>query len=276
MTTRGRRRWLPEAPPAVPLAAVSLPGMGLFVWPFVVPGGVPDAPALALSLAAALGLLLVELGARRLDARRLALLAVLAAVDTGLRLAVVTGIGGFSPIFFLVLCSGFVLGPSYGFLVGADSILVSALGEGGVGPWLPYQVFATGWVGAWAGLAGLAWGRAVGMGRPGAGGAGRQVSRGAVLVLAVVGLLSGWAFGALMDVQTWVAGYGGNPTLGWSPGLSPAGALSHFARFYLVTSLVYDSFRAVGNLLMVLLLGPPVLAALSRLRSRLSFEVVKE
>jgi energy-coupling factor transport system substrate-specific component len=293
MTGRAR-----GGPPAIPLGAISLPGVGLFVWPFLAPGGVPDAPALALSLAAALALLLIELGTRHLDARRLALLAVLAAIDAGLRLAVVTGIGGFSPIFFLVLCAGFVFGPSYGFLVGAYAILVSALGEGGVGPWLPYQIFATGWVGAWAGLAGLARGRgrggpdrpadgpsgpaglARGRGRGGpdrpADGPSGPATPGAVLLLAVVGLLSGWAFGALMDVQTWVAGYGGNPTLGWSPGLAPATALLHFARFYLVTSLAYDSFRAVGNLVMVLLLGPPVLAALSRLRSRLSFEVIKE
>jgi energy-coupling factor transport system substrate-specific component len=270
-------RWLPDAPPSVPLAAISLPGMGLFAWPFLVPGGAPDAPALALSLAAVLGLLLIELGARRLDARRLALLAVLAAIDSGLRLAVVTGIGGFSPIFFLVLCAGFVFGPSYGFLVGADSILVSALGEGGIGPWLPYQIFATGWVGVWAGWAGLArrWRLAGESGRR-AEAPGGAASPGAALLLAVIGLFSGWAFGALMDVQTWVAGYGGNPTLGWSPGLPLSTALLHFARFYLATSLAYDSFRAVGNLLMVLLLGPPVLAALSRLRSRLSFEVVKD
>ena len=55
----------------------------------------------------------------------------------------------------------------------------------------------------------------------------------------------------------------------------PAGQVAiHFGRFYLVTSLAYDSFRAAGNAVMVLLLGPPVLAALARLRSRFKFEVV--
>jgi len=38
----------------------------------------------------------------------------------------------------------------------------------------------------------------------------------------------------------------------------------------LLTSLAYDTFRAVGNVLMVLALGLPVLGALSRLRSRLT------
>jgi energy-coupling factor transport system substrate-specific component len=248
----------------VRLAIASLLGLPLFVWPFLGRSLPPDAPAFALAIGAAAGLLLLELGTRRLDARRLALLAVLAAIDTGLRLAVLQGIGGFSPIFFLVLCAGWVFGPSYGFLVGAFSILVSALAEGGVGPWLPYQVFATGWVGVAAGLAGRA------VGAP----AGRVPRWRSLAVLAAVGAASGWAFGALLDVQVWTTAYAGEPAVGWRPGMDGATALRHFGRFYVLTSLAYDTFRAVGNAAMVLLLGMPVLAGLARVRSRLSFEVV--
>jgi hypothetical protein len=53
-----------------------------------------------------------------------------------------------------------------------------------------------------------------------------------------------------------------------------ATAVQHFARFYLLTSFGYDSFRAGGNAVMVLALGTPVMAALYRLRARLTFEVV--
>jgi energy-coupling factor transport system substrate-specific component len=56
--------------------------------------------------------------------------------------------------------------------------------------------------------------------------------------------------------------------------MAPAEVAAHFGRFYLVTSLAYDSFRAVGNALMVVLLGPPILAALARLRARFTYEVV--
>jgi energy-coupling factor transport system substrate-specific component len=243
------------------MAAISLLGLALFLPPFL---GLPlagDVLALLLALAAVGVLALVELGIRRLDTRRLALLAALAAIDTALRLAVLQGIGGFSPIFFLVLCAGYVFGPSYGFLVGSVSILVSALAEGGVGPWLPYQLLATGWVGVAAGICGL-W-------RPGA------PTWRDVLVLAAVGALMGWIFGALMDVQVWVAGFRGSPDLGWQPGMPPGRALANFARFYLATSFAYDTFRAAGNALMVALLGLPVLAALRRVRARLSFEVVR-
>ncbi|MFI5284030.1 MAG: ECF transporter S component, partial [Candidatus Dormibacterales bacterium] len=91
---------------------------------------------------------------------------------------------------------------------------------------------------------------------------------------AAVGAVMGWVFGALLDVTDWVPVYRGNPTLGWLPGMAPGTALLHFARFYVLTSLAYDSLRAAGNVVMVVTLGAPVLAALSRLRGRLTFEVV--
>jgi energy-coupling factor transport system substrate-specific component len=245
----------------VRLGLVSLGGLVFFAGPFLGAGLPGDLAAISLAIAFVSALTLLELGMRRLDARRLALLAALAAIDTALRLTVVQGIGGFSPIFFLVLCAGYALGPSFGFLVGAVSILVSGLAEGGVGPWLPYQVLATGWVGVAAGLVG-----ARARGAPGW----RDVA-----ALAAVGAVMGWLFGALMDVQVWVAGYQGSPDLGWRPGMPPPESLAHFARFYLATSLGYDTFRAVGNAVMVGVLGLPVLAGLARVRSRLSFEVVR-
>lgn len=245
---------------AVPVALVSVVGVAMFVWPFVGSDLPASTSAWSLTMASLAGLFLVEAGTRQLDARGIALLAAIAAIDTALRLAVIEGIGGFSPIYFLVLCAGYVLGPSYGFLAGALSILVSAVAGAGVGPWVPYQVFAVGWVGVAAGLAGhwRAW-------LPG---------RRDVIVLAVVGAVMGWVVGALLDIQDWVPVYRGNPTLGWAPGMDPGTALIHFTSFYLLTSLAYDTFRAVGNAVMVLALGAPVLAALARLKARLSFEVV--
>jgi energy-coupling factor transport system substrate-specific component len=246
---------------ALPVGVVSLAGVVLFCWPFLGSGLPADTPAWALMIACVAGLLLVEAGSRQLDSRAIALLAAIAAIDAALRLAVIVGIGGFNPIFFLVLCAGYVFGTSFGFMAGALSILVSALVSGGVGPWVPYQVFGLGWIGVAAGLAGH-W---------------RSPSPGLrdVAVLAAVGALMGWVFGALLDVTDWVPVYRGNPTLGWSPGMSPADALLHFGRYYLLTSFAYDSFRAAGNVVMVAALGAPVLAALSRLRGRLTFQVVR-
>jgi energy-coupling factor transport system substrate-specific component len=250
------------------LALASLAGLLLFVWPFLGLGLPPDGPALAVTLGVVASLALMEAGARRLDSGRLALLAALAAIDAALRLALVNGVGGFSPIFLLVLCAGFEFGASYGFLVGSFSLLVSALVTGGIGPWLPYETFGVGWVGAVAGLAGSS----LRLARPA-----RRAWLPAKLDLAVlvgVALVTGFAYGALADVFGWVSFYRNAGDIGWTPGLSAAQSLAHFGRFYVVTSLAWDSFRAVGDALAVLAFGPPVLMALGRLRARLGFEIV--
>jgi energy-coupling factor transport system substrate-specific component len=95
-----------------------------------------------------------------------------------------------------------------------------------------------------------------------------------VAVLATIGAVTGFAYGALLDVWDWTTFYRGTPGFGWQPGLSLAAALARFGRFYLATSVVYDSFRAVGNALAVIILGTPVLAGLVRMRSRFSVVVL--
>ncbi|HET9075897.1 MAG TPA: hypothetical protein VFN68_03110 [Acidimicrobiales bacterium] len=242
----------------VALIAVSLVGLAMFSWPLfagVLPGA---APMVALSVSAAAALTGMEIATRRIGPRGLALMAALAALDAAARAAVVTGIGGFSPFFLLVLCGGYVFGASYGFLLGAFSLLVSALVTGGVGPWLPYQLFAAGWVGAAAGMAGRRR-----HGRP---------TRWDVAVLVVIGVACGYGFGAVMDVWNWTF-YQSSAGIGFRPGMPVGRMLDHFGRFYVATSLVYDTFRAGGNAVMVAALGSPVLIALARVQSRMRFTI---
>ena len=54
-----------------------------------------------------------------------------------------------------LILGGYVFGARFGFLFGAFALLVSALITGGVGPWLPYQMFAAGWMGLSAGGLGV-------------------------------------------------------------------------------------------------------------------------
>ena len=250
------------------IAVVSIAGLLLFVWPFLGLGAAPVAPAMSVTVAAVVGLVLMEAGTRRLDSGRLALLASLAAIDAALRLAMVNGVAGFSPIFFLVLAAGYEFGPSYGFLVGSFSLLVSAVVTGGVGPWLPYETFAVGWVGLSSGVAGSAVRRF----RPG-----RKSwlpSRLDIGVLIGVAVVTGFAYGALTDVYGWTAFFRNADNIGWVPGLSPGETLARFGRYYVLTSLAWDSFRAAGDALAVLAFGTPVLMALGRLRARLGYEIV--
>ena len=244
---------------AIGLLVASIVGGLLFLLPYLglePPGGSIPA-SVALATIVALGS--IEVGARRLDAKGIALLACLAALAAAMRLALITGLAGFSPFFFLVLCAGYAFGPSYGFLTGTVAMLVSAIVSGGLGPWLPYQIFAAGWVGLGAGLVSC--------------GLDRRPIRRDFALLAAYGLLAGFAFGAVMDLWDW-AFFQGAPDLGYVAGLGAGGTIARFGQFYLLTSAGYDAFRAVGNALMILALGPPVLAALARLRARASFQFV--
>ncbi len=240
------------------LLLISLAGLGLFLWPFLGSSLPAATPALLVAFGSVGALTAFELGARRLDSRGLALLAALSAADAALRAALVTGIGGFSPIFLLVLCGGYAVGPEFGFLLGAGSLLTSALVTGGLGPWLPYELFALGWVGLGAGVVG-------GLRR------GRRPGWPDILLLGAYGLTAGYAYGAVMDIWNWTF-FAGSAELGWHPGLAPLAALGRFGRYYLLTSLAYDSFRAGGNALMVGLLGMPILVGLRRLGRRFKVE----
>ena len=244
------------------LAAVTVAGVALYAWPLLGLGSPGADVAIAVSAGGLMVLVALELMTRRLDARGVALLAALAAVDAALRAALVTGIEGFSPMFFLILCAGWALGAEFGFLTGAASLLVSAVVTAGVGPWLPYEMLAAGWVGALAGLAG----RSRRHRRPGTAD---------VVLLAIVGVVTGFLYGAVTDVWDWTL-TAGAPGYGFVPGLS-AGELAHrFGTFYVATaSAPYDAFRAAGNAVMVAVLGLPVLSALTRLRERSTLVIVE-
>ena len=203
-------------------------------------------------LSAALAALALEGLASLGDARRVALLAVLAAQLAALRFieVAIPGPGEFSPVFAPILLAGHVLGPRFGFQLGALGLLVSALITGGVGPWLPYQMMAAGWVGLGGGLLGRVW-RAPG--RPST--ATRRAELG---FLAAEGAFWGLAYGFLLDLWAWVFLGGGQPA-----GEPAAAALGRLATL-LLGSLPWDAFRAAGNVLLILLMGRPVLTLLRR------------
>src|SRR5256885_2265742 len=78
-----------------------------------------------------------------------------------------------------------------------------------------------------------------------------------------------FACGILLDLWEWplLVAAGSSP-FSWAPGIGMAALMRRFGAFYLATSVVYDSFRAVGNLLLIAVLGPAVIPALERFRRR--------
>lgn len=215
-----------------------------------------DAPFfLILLVIVCLGAVLVNLSAGTMSARTVAILGVLTAFSAVLR--ALPGPGGFNAIFFIPLLAGYVYGATFGFLSGALAILVSALLGGGVGPWLPFQMFATGWVG----MLGAVLPRF----------RGKPLLE--VVLLAVWGMVLGLLFGFIMNIWFWPFVMSPQQNeLYWQPGLSPWATLQRYLVFYVATSLVWDLWRAAGNALLIVLFGVPVVRILRRFQLRFRFE----
>jgi energy-coupling factor transport system substrate-specific component len=94
-----------------------------------------------------------------------------------------------------------------------------------------------------------------------------------LLLLATFGFGWGLLFGAIMNLYFWPFVVG-DPTLSWQPGAGFAAGLTHYAAFYVASSLLWDVVRGGGNVLLLLVLGVPTLRALRRFRDRFHFEAV--
>ncbi|WP_031078728.1 ECF transporter S component [Streptomyces sp. NRRL WC-3742] len=253
------------------LSLVSLVGVAAFGWPLLAStksalvGHSADAPWLfALLLPLLLAVVIAQIsegrsaggGAPGLDAKSVALLGVLAAAGAALR-PLGAGTAGLEPMFFLMVLSGRVLGPGFGFVLGSLSMFASALLTGGVGPWLPFQMLAMGWVCLGAGLL------------PGAA---TLRGRGELALLAVYGALSAVLYGTIMNLQGWpyIAGLSGS--ISFVPGDPLPANLLRFAAYCLTTSLGWDLPRAALTVVLCLTLGTPVLRALRRTTRRAAFD----
>jgi energy-coupling factor transport system substrate-specific component len=248
------------------LLLASLIGVAAFLYPFLLMSGeqgisleqamqVQEAPLLTIVVVVlCLGAILATLGSGIMNAKMVAILGMLTAANAVLR--ALPGPAGFSAVFVLPILCGYAYGASFGFLLGSLSLLTSALIGGGVGPWLPYQMLAVGWVGLTA-----AWIPRL-----------ERWPRMEVAVLGVCGLVWGFVFGAIMNIWFWP--YLVQPQaleMYWAPGMGLGEVLERYAVFYLVTSLWWDIGRAVGNALLIGLLARPLLALLRRFERRFQF-----
>ena len=135
------------------LLLTTLFGVAAFGWPLLVHGAAGqngahsgDAPWVFVGLLPLLlAIVMAELSEGAIDAKSVALLGILAACFAALRVAS-PGINGFEPEWFLLILAARVFGRGFGFVLGAVAFFASALVTGGVGPWLPFQMLAAGWV----------------------------------------------------------------------------------------------------------------------------------
>ena len=180
------------------LLIVSIAGLLAFFLPFAI-SALPNAASqvsprtieasllLALIVGGSLIITVAELvrapGAGN-QARSVALLGALVAIDATLRL--VPSFLGASPIFALIVLVGYVFGPRFGFVMGTLTLLLSAVITAGVGPWLPFQMLCTGWIGVAAGW--LPNSKSIGV---------------ELATAAAFGAAAGFAYGALMNLYSW-------------------------------------------------------------------------
>lgn len=246
-------------------------GVIALIYPFLVPSirtaglgaaHVNDAPLLISALVGiCFVVLLLEVQGEAVNAKFVALLGILVSMNAVLRFldVAIPSPGGLSPVFFLIILTGYIFGGRFGFLMGALTLLVSTLITGAVGPWLPYQMFAAGWVGMSAPLC-----------RPLVQAMRGEGRRREVFVLAAFAGLWGFGFGVIMNVWFWPYAIGPADQY-WEPGIGVLDTVRRYAAFYLATSLIWDVLRVVGNALLLLALGEPVLRALRRFRRRFAF-----
>jgi energy-coupling factor transport system substrate-specific component len=258
---------------AIVLLLASLGGVFMFGWPLILPAQTTaaqhatDAPfAFVLILPVLVILVLAQLTEGGMDAKAVAMLGVLSAVGAALR-PLGAGTNGIETVFFLLILGGRVFGPGFGFTLGCTSLFASALITAGVGPWLPFQMMASAWVGMGAGLLPDRWW-------------GRELRGHAEIgLLAGYGALAAYAFGALMNLWFWPfitgATMGEAAGLAYDPGAPFLQNLHHFIVFTLLSSTAsWDTGRAITDVVLIVALGPAVLGALRRASRRANFAPV--
>ncbi|MCW7943640.1 ABC transporter permease [Streptomyces hygroscopicus] len=245
------------------LALVSAVGAAGFAWPlFADPGSqlgahAQDAPWLFAGLLVLLvAVVTATISESGLGPKAVAMLGVLAATGAALR-PMGAGTAGIEPMFFLLVLSGRVLGPGFGFVLGAVTMFASALLTGGVGPWLPFQMLAMGWFALGAGLL------------PGPD---RLRGRGEAAVLAGYGFLASFAYGTVMNLAGWPFMSALASGIAFDPHAGLAANLTRFLAYCMATSLGWDLGRAVVTVVLTFVLGPAVLRALRRATRRAAFE----
>jgi energy-coupling factor transport system substrate-specific component len=246
---------------AIVLTIATIGGLVMFCWPLFVKvspessGHTADAPfVFMLVLPLLVAVVLTSFSEGGMDSKALAMLGVLSAVNAALR-PLGTGVSGIETVFFMLVLAGRVYGPGFGFVLGCTSLFASALVTAGVGPWLPFQMLASAWIGLGAGLLPR-----------------RVRGRAEIAMLAAYGVVAAYVFGFLMNLSFWPFSVGFETSVSFVPGDPPLENLHRFVVYTLTTStLGWDTGRALTNAAAIVLLGPAILATLRRAARRASF-----
>jgi len=240
------------------VAMATFIGLIAFLWPFAVNpgkfGSSYTAPLIfGVVLVLVLAVVFAEIADGGIDSKALAMLGVLSAVNAALR-PLGAGTAGIETVFFIVMLAGRVYGAGFGFSLGCTSMFASALITGGVGPWMPYQMFGCAWIGLFAGLLPRCRGKVE------------------MIMLAGYGAVAGYLFGFMLNLSFWPFNVDPTSSIAYQPGASFTTLWHRYLVFDATTSLGWDTGRAITNFVCILIVGPAALATFRRAARRASFE----
>lgn len=227
-----------------------------FLWPFFVSSTQWADKASWFFLAATpllVGLLLLLAFNDDLGSKNIAFLGILVALIAALR---PLGIGaiGIEPMWFALILAARVMGPTFGFLLGAMSMALSALLTGGIGPWLSYQIFAAALIGFGTGVIPQ-----------------KFSGKLEIFSLALYGAIAAEFFGIAMDLQFWPWSLGSGTQLSYMAGAPITDNLGNFLSYHFLSALAWDIPRAIITVVLIAIAGKPALHALRRARHKAAF-----
>jgi len=244
----------------ITISSTAVASLVIFTWPLLISAEGASQAALAQGIfialmPALLALIVIEFASGQIEAKQLAVLGVLIALNAVIRI-LGAGTAGIETAFFIIILGGFVFGAGFGFILGAGSLLVSALLVGGIGPWLPFQMMAAGLIGIGAGLL-------------------PKFTRKWMLrlTLIVYAVLAAFVYGGLMTMWSWPFLAGNAGPLAYVAGAPLVENLVRFLQYEIVTGgLLWDLGRAITTSVLLLLTAPALLATLNRVATRAGIE----
>lgn len=174
---------------------------------------------------------------KQISVKEISLIATLAGL-AGVGRVPFAALPNVQPTTFLVIVSGYVLGPQNGFIVGALATFVSNsfLGHG---PWEPWQMMAWGLAGFSAGLLG------------------KMTNKPSRLFLSLFAFGWGFTFDYIMNLWHWLFF------------IYPLNLKSFMAVY--MTSFYFDLTHAISNFIFTFILGKNFIYILNRFKDRLTY-----
>lgn len=169
--------------------------------------------------------------------KEISMTATIAAVAGVLRVPF-AALPNIQPTTFIVIISGYVFGPFFGFMVGACAAFVSNIFLGH-GPWTPWQMFAWGIAGLSSGLLN------------------KFINSNSRIILGIYGFIWGFLYDFILNLWYWLFF------------VYPLTLESFIALFS--TSFFFDLMHALANFGFIFIFGKDLINLLSRYKDRISY-----